>query len=848
MAAPGPRDDSSTSSQLNADARTFQPSVGKQLNQPLPSQTPPAGGCIAVVTQEPGDADTGNERVKGKTKSRAKAKEKMAAKGRSKKKAKETGEAETSVSSAPVFSHRDQEPGSSKGVACTSTGQPQPRNPKSKSKPQDKRPSLPPAHAQAAPQQPQTQDHHPSRQHHKRTPAASTEQTSRNRGSRGRGRGRGLARGRTGKKEWWRDLSSDLTDPITLEPLRDLGYAPFEMEASGGVIHRYDGRMLANYLVSSGDFTQPISRKELTRDECIRLDNYIRMWKLGNASVTEAFDNRDVYYRVDGREDAAQRVERLREEAEALLLNLYGQPPQPRQLRTPQLPARAVMPDRETLQATQRDLRAMHSATEMHRRLGEEGSGWTVHDDDLGMLPELETVGQGSVVRDGAEDFPSLGGASRSQAAAYAPSTHDGGAWVATPWGRQVPAARRDFPSLPSQQQQQRAVQQDTPDVNMAGEAATNSSWVLGGLVAKSSGGRDGTGTPSTSATSTTTHAERRRKQLAEAFGINEREHASMFATSNAEAFTNAHLEFARSNSLFVQSLERQLENFVLCSDARRISLEIMPRIHREIVHVVCKHYGLTTQSYGSEPRRHVDIFRTQSSSMPSIRLSDAAKAPVAYNVTVPKPTVYEMRFSDVVDPYDVMSALRDWSGQFQVEWNREERGIGSARHRLDRPMISCVVTFSELRAFHEATEALGAGTRGRFRISHVDPCVSNIVLNKRGSETDELSTLEWRGSCGKARQEKSKLGDKGKEKALDEWGDEVSSPHVRWGTEGPRDLVQEGGAEGNADNWEALAEPSFGVVGGRPKLGPQSSGGPGEGTRYLSNENLWSLLNTDDE
>ena len=59
-------------------------------------------------------------------------------------------------------------------------------------------------------------------------------------------------------------------DPISLEPLRLLRYPPFECRADLSLSHCvasdwFDGRVLASYLVSTGNFTHPISRRELTR-------------------------------------------------------------------------------------------------------------------------------------------------------------------------------------------------------------------------------------------------------------------------------------------------------------------------------------------------------------------------------------------------------------------------------------------------------------------------------------------------------------------------------------------------------------------------------------------------------
>ena len=54
----------------------------------------------------------------------------------------------------------------------------------------------------------------------------------------------------------------------------------------------FEGRMLANYLVSSGRFEHPTSRRPLARSECLLLDAYCKQYRLGCAYVTEVLDEK----------------------------------------------------------------------------------------------------------------------------------------------------------------------------------------------------------------------------------------------------------------------------------------------------------------------------------------------------------------------------------------------------------------------------------------------------------------------------------------------------------------------------------------------------------------------------
>ena len=49
-----------------------------------------------------------------------------------------------------------------------------------------------------------------------------------------------------------------------------------------------------------------------------------------------------------------------------------------------------------------------------------------------------------------------------------------------------------------------------------------------------------------------------------------------------------------------------------------------MPRRLRAVAHAVGATYGVASCSYGDEPRRRVDYFRSENTGFPSVRLSDA--------------------------------------------------------------------------------------------------------------------------------------------------------------------------------------------------------------------------------
>ncbi|KAL1507734.1 hypothetical protein AB1Y20_007347 [Prymnesium parvum] len=138
-----------------------------------------------------------------------------------------------------------------------------------------------------------------------------------------------MARGRgEAEDRWWvRDLAG-YDDPISLDPLRMLRYPPFELRADLALGHGtnsdwFDGKVLATYLISTGNFFHPMSRREVRREECEALDQYLRVHGLGKPAVTEAYDQREAYGSPEGMPPDS-RVYALRAEADMLLQALFS--------------------------------------------------------------------------------------------------------------------------------------------------------------------------------------------------------------------------------------------------------------------------------------------------------------------------------------------------------------------------------------------------------------------------------------------------------------------------------------------------------------------------------------------
>ncbi|KAL7471490.1 hypothetical protein ACHAXS_011769 [Conticribra weissflogii] len=161
---------------------------------------------------------------------------------------------------------------------------------------------------------------------------------------------------------WWSSIPEEC--PITLEPLRDLPYPPFILTSPRDThpakkYYYFDGLALATYMVSQGNFSNPLTREPLGYDDCLRLDCYLTehiylhrhgaknnsppskegsgsenninalshpiLGNNGKISVSEAFSLRDsIKVKTSGNSDEARRrAEVLRNEAAAALRGLF---------------------------------------------------------------------------------------------------------------------------------------------------------------------------------------------------------------------------------------------------------------------------------------------------------------------------------------------------------------------------------------------------------------------------------------------------------------------------------------------------------------------------------------------
>ena len=508
------------------------------------------------------------------------------------------------------------------------------------------------------------------------------------------GRGRGRGRGGAVHAPWWRTLEGD--DPITLEPLCELAYPPFELAVDDSKRSYFDGRALAEYLTAARLFQNPLSRRPLERADCERLDAYIRRHKLGRhlVTVTRTFDDAAAAAAasVAGTADALA-AERAAA-AEALLHAFYAGGSRNRDARRHGGGGTSATP-RPVAPAVQTD-----------------GRGFVLMDDDVAMTrgASRSAVEASAVARVQTQSLAAcLGGNAPLSGEAF-PALPHSAAPAAPAW----PALSRTAAHAP-------ALSSAADSDSTAAERFRPSWWAHAAPAPPPSRPPAGAATAAAAraAPETDSGAELRRRQLADAFGVDDPDRRpSMFAASSAEAFSALALATARAEPSFVTDLEARFDA-ALAARSRRTSLPPMCRSKRRVVHEMAHTYGIVSSSYGEGASRHVDIFVLPVSGHPSIRLSDALRAPPPPPVpATPAPTsaaiaaALSMRFTAVTRDANLARVLAGLGVEYTLSWLSPSEALA---------------TFNSTAALEEAKARLGAGLRGLFRVAHADAAAATV-------------------------------------------------------------------------------------------------------------------------
>lgn len=164
--------------------------------------------------------------------------------------------------------------------------------------------------------------------------------------------------------------------------------------------------------------------------------------------------------------------------------------------------------------------------------------------------------------------------------------------------------------------------------------------------------------------------AEARKKQLADAFGIVGRD-------GHAPLYSSDLLHFALASPLFVRTVERSLAKVAASGDVPlggTYQLPVMDSVRRQIVHKLCKYYGLDSESVGDEPQRRVVLQRTADARLPTRSLGQVAhpNVPAAVGLAA----IHFRHLDASVRTGHLTAVLEPFAGQYRLKWLNDTDAI----------------------------------------------------------------------------------------------------------------------------------------------------------------------------
>ena len=606
------------------------------------------------------------------------------------------------------------------------------------------------------------------------------------------------------------------------------------------VKHLFDPESLAEYVVNAKTFENPLTREALDASDCQRLDEHLRKFSLKKFSVHRAYVNlqkekKDELENAERRtEEQRARMQREREELRRTLASSMFTSIRERRQGENSSSGRNHNHQQQNGNSNSSNRNATSTTTNMNNSNSEASAqqalaanletsieqqenafrafgAFAMVDDDIAMsrgqtLRAAQTSFSGwsnpeAIRRHGsnsniplssAENFPSLGSGSGSSTtrvgtggwsrmAQRASSLHDddGGSVVGRPRVQPPPPTQTisssSEPPANTHHEKQRERQREA---EFAAAALPNDS---------------------------VNADEARRAQLAAAFGIsNPDSHVSAFAVSGAKsAFKQEHLKAAKNNPRLCAQIEQKFEEMARDANNRRATFPPMTKFLRGVVHEYAALWGFTSQSYGNEPNRRVDVFRTTACKKPTINLREAILAhdelkkekeekdrmmmmmatTTTSNGVGGSSTPYPMNqppedanedeyfpgftsyhtkrnggveyerltatFSDGADKKTVFLMLRPWAGQFAVEVDEKESG--------DFDDAEYIAHFKNPEALKKASGVIGGGVKGKFKVKYSEK-IGVGLLTGQSQLTDKANRQQSSSSSSSNEFEKESI------------------------------------------------------------------------------------------
>ena len=492
--------------------------------------------------------------------------------------------------------------------------------------------------------------------------------------------------GTASRTKWWHSMQE--ADPITLEPLADLTYEPFGIDSTGlGVFNWFDGKVLANYLVSTNVFLNPMTNVPLTRDDCVKLDLHLIKYKLGKPCVARVFDCTMSAAKEGERGTAQDRgIRSLREEANAIMESLFTNS----RLRWQGASAPGSI-----------GRIPQHPGVWPFGHSHEEGPRFRLFDDDVGMIDG----GTHSTPDDAGSAFPPLASsinATRGVFSVQGPHPEVATASPRRSWSACVQkdgAASDEGGASSSIATNARSTRSNARRIEAMHKSDTALISSLDALMQQSTGegaegleGIDGS----------------QEQVCADDSEVQGPPHIVRLPSKSLLA--NDVVEYCKKHMSFVEKVEELLTFFVREEATRRLVLPQMERMQRKVVHEVSGLHHVVSQAYGSEPFRRIHLLKhnkVTESATPHV-LSDFAKGLIGSVESEDED--FQIDLTDVNKDCKLEEVLR-----YVLHLQLDAVEIG--KRRPPHENTGAVLKFKTRQAFTEAQELLGAGIRGMFRV-----------------------------------------------------------------------------------------------------------------------------------
>ena len=438
-------------------------------------------------------------------------------------------------------------------------------------------------------------------------------------------------------------------------------------------VNLFDGRALAYYMVSQLQFIDPLNRRDLTRDELVHLDRYLRRHLFLDLNVCEAYDAKGVSLSTAGAAapTPSGRARILQDEARNLLQALFGSPSSSSSRATAgtsnnntnaittnslaQLYQRHEAAQQQQMQMQNNAVTlAAGAAAQQDMYFPEDSSGLHVIDDDLNpglrgnaaaFVPTSLYSASHIVSRNHSspreQDFPSL-------QAAVPPSSGEEAAPVKK---NNLPPAKTlaKIGSLvqktdPEELQRQWEAREEARKKALLSNLTFGSNHALQNEPARNAQGFPAQITTTSNTVELSEAQLERNRAFAEALGVVPATQRSNLSAGwqrpadgrllldeygvelNLTQYPESLVVMAREqiSATFLLKLEKKWKTFLADDTAASLPLNPMDRPTRAFVHAYSEYWKLRTESFDREPKRYIHCVKLRETSAPYPLLSVA--------------------------------------------------------------------------------------------------------------------------------------------------------------------------------------------------------------------------------